>query len=77
MLKGGKPITASSLFAFAKIALLHTETVLAGMGVRLEIVSICARTPPAWPRHQRRQQFSLGVGHPPVRLCSMPATPPF
>jgi hypothetical protein len=45
-LKDGKPITAGSLFAFAKISLLHTETVLAGMGVRLEIVSI-SRTHPS------------------------------
>lgn len=46
MLKDGKPVTAGSLFAFAKISLLHTETVLAGMGVRLEIVSI-SRTHPS------------------------------
>ena len=45
MLKDGKPITAGSLFAFAKISLLHTETVLAGMGVRLEIVSISRMHP--------------------------------
>ncbi len=46
MLKDGLPITADSMFAFAKISLLHTETALAGMGVRLEIVSI-SRTHPS------------------------------
>ena len=46
MLKDGMQITADSMFAFAKISLLHTETALAGMGVRLEIVSI-SRTHPS------------------------------
>jgi uncharacterized protein (TIGR04141 family) len=40
MLKDGVPITVDSLFAFAKISLLHTATMLEGMGARLEIVSI-------------------------------------
>lgn len=40
MLKGGVPLTSDSLFAFAKVSLLHTATVLEGMGARLEIVSI-------------------------------------
>lgn len=46
LLKDGTPITADSMFAFAKISLLHTETALAGMGVRLEVVSI-SRTHPS------------------------------
>ena len=40
MLKDGIPVTVSSLFAFAKISLLHTATMVEGMGARLEIVSI-------------------------------------
>jgi len=40
LLKDGIPITVDSLFAFAKISLLHTATMLEGMGARLEIVSI-------------------------------------
>ena len=40
MLKEGIPVTVDSLFAFAKISLLHTETMVEGMGARLEIVSI-------------------------------------
>jgi uncharacterized protein (TIGR04141 family) len=40
LLKEGVPITVGTLFAFAKISLLHTATMLEGMGARLEIVSI-------------------------------------
>jgi uncharacterized protein (TIGR04141 family) len=40
MLKDGAPLTSTSLFAFAKVSLLHTATALQGMGARLEIVSI-------------------------------------
>jgi uncharacterized protein (TIGR04141 family) len=40
LLKDGVPLTPKSLFAFAKVSLLHTATALEGMGVRLEIVSI-------------------------------------
>ena len=40
MLKDGIPVTVNSLFAFAKISLLHTATMVEGMGARLEIVSI-------------------------------------
>ncbi|GII96308.1 DUF6119 family protein [Sinosporangium siamense] len=40
LLKGGVPLTPNSLFAFAKVSLLHTVTALEGMGVRVEIVSI-------------------------------------
>ena len=40
MLKDGIPVTVDSLFAFAKISLLHTATMVEGMGARLEIVSI-------------------------------------
>ena len=43
MLKDGTPVTVDSLFAFAKISLLHTATMVEGMGASLEIVSI-ART---------------------------------
>ena len=46
MLKDGIPVTADSLFAFAKISLLHTATMVEGMGARLEIVSI-SRTQPS------------------------------
>jgi uncharacterized protein (TIGR04141 family) len=46
MLKDGIPVTVDSLFAFAKISLLHTATMLEGMGARLEIVSI-SRTQPS------------------------------
>ena len=46
MLKDGAPITVDSLFAFAKVSLLHTATMLEGMGARLEIVSI-SRTQPS------------------------------
>lgn len=46
MLKDGIPVTVNSLFAFAKISLLHTATMMEGMGARLEIVSI-SRTQPA------------------------------
>jgi uncharacterized protein (TIGR04141 family) len=46
MLKDGVPVTADSLFAFAKISLLHTATMVEGMGARLEIVSI-SRTRPS------------------------------
>ncbi|MBD3146323.1 DUF6119 family protein [Microbispora sp. H10836] len=40
LLKDGVPLTPSSLFAFAKVSLLHTTTLLEGMGARVEIVSI-------------------------------------
>ena len=40
MLRDGIPVTVNSLFAFAKISLLHTATMVEGMGARLEIVSI-------------------------------------
>lgn len=40
LLKDGVPLTAKSLFAFAKVSLLHTVTALEGMGVGVEIVSI-------------------------------------
>ena len=40
MLKDGIPVTVDSLFAFAKISLLHTATMVEGMGARLEMVSI-------------------------------------
>ena len=40
MLKNGIPVTVNSLFAFAKISLLHTATMVEGMGARLEIISI-------------------------------------
>jgi len=40
MLKDGVPLTSQSLFAFAKVSLLHTATALQGMGVRVEIASI-------------------------------------
>ncbi|MGH3829052.1 MAG: DUF6119 family protein [Pseudonocardiaceae bacterium] len=40
MLKDGIPLTSTSLFAFAKVSLLHAATALQGMGARLEIVSI-------------------------------------
>jgi uncharacterized protein (TIGR04141 family) len=40
LLKDGVPLTPESLFAFAKVSLLHTATALEGMGTRLEIVSI-------------------------------------
>ncbi|WP_432931959.1 DUF6119 family protein [Microbispora sp. CA-135349] len=40
LLKDGEPVTPDSLFAFAKVSLLHTATALEGMGARLEIVSI-------------------------------------
>jgi uncharacterized protein (TIGR04141 family) len=46
LLKDGVPITADSLFAFAKISLLHTATMLEGMGAILEVVSI-SRTQPS------------------------------
>jgi uncharacterized protein (TIGR04141 family) len=39
-LKGGVPMTVDSLFAFAQVSLLHTETALRGMGAELEVVSI-------------------------------------
>jgi uncharacterized protein (TIGR04141 family) len=40
LLKDGLPLTADSLFAFAKVSLLQAATALEGMGARLEIVSI-------------------------------------
>ncbi|MFE6978226.1 DUF6119 family protein [Streptomyces sp. NPDC057682] len=40
LLKNGAELTPDSLFAFAKISLLHTATALEGMGARLEVVSI-------------------------------------
>jgi uncharacterized protein (TIGR04141 family) len=40
LLKDGVPLTPDSLFAFAKVSLLHAVTALEGMGVRVEIVSI-------------------------------------
>lgn len=40
LLKDGVPLTPASLFAFAKVSLLHAVTALEGMGVRVEIVSI-------------------------------------
>jgi uncharacterized protein (TIGR04141 family) len=46
LLKDGMRITVDSLFAFAKISLLHTATMAEGMGARLEIVSI-SRTQPS------------------------------
>jgi len=46
MLKDGIPVTVNSLFAFAKISLLHTATMVEGMGARMEIVSI-SRTQPS------------------------------
>lgn len=46
MLRDGIPVTVDSLFAFAKISLLHTATMVEGMGARLEIVSISRTLPP-------------------------------
>ena len=46
MLNDGKPVTADSLFAFAKISLLQAARALEGMGARLEIISI-SRTQPS------------------------------
>lgn len=46
LLKDGVPVTVDSLFAFAKISLLHTATMLEGMGAVLEVVSI-SRTQPS------------------------------
>ncbi|WP_336215026.1 DUF6119 family protein [Nonomuraea sp. LPB2021202275-12-8] len=40
LLKDGVPLTPDSLFAFAKVSLLHAVTALEGMGVRVEIVPI-------------------------------------
>jgi uncharacterized protein (TIGR04141 family) len=40
MLKDGVPLTVDSLFAFAKVSLLHAATALQAMGCQLEIVSI-------------------------------------
>jgi uncharacterized protein (TIGR04141 family) len=40
LLKDGIPLTAQSLFAFAKVSLLHAVTALQGMGVRVEIAPI-------------------------------------
>ncbi|MFI6093466.1 DUF6119 family protein [Streptomyces sp. NPDC051218] len=40
LLKDGAELTPESLFAFAKVSLLHTATALQGMGARLEIVSL-------------------------------------
>lgn len=40
MLKDGVPLTSESLFAFAKVSLLHAATALQGMGVHVEIASI-------------------------------------
>lgn len=40
LLKEGERITPASLFAFAKITLLHTDNMLKGQGARLEVVSI-------------------------------------
>ncbi|MGH3919962.1 MAG: hypothetical protein ACRDSG_13155 [Pseudonocardiaceae bacterium] len=36
----GVPLISTSLFAFAKVSLLHAATALQGMGARLEVVSI-------------------------------------
>jgi hypothetical protein len=41
--KDGVPVTASSLFAIAKISLVHTDTVVEGMGALREIASISRR----------------------------------
>jgi uncharacterized protein (TIGR04141 family) len=46
MLRDGISLTVNSLFAFAQISLLHTATMVEGMGARLEIVSI-SRTQPS------------------------------
>ncbi|WP_218020571.1 DUF6119 family protein [Nocardia beijingensis] len=40
LLDNNKPVTTDSLFAFAKVSLVHTATVLQAMGIRLEIVSL-------------------------------------
>jgi uncharacterized protein (TIGR04141 family) len=40
LLKDGLPLTADSLFAFAKVSLLQAATALEGMGARLEIISL-------------------------------------
>ncbi|PXX68522.1 uncharacterized protein (TIGR04141 family) [Nocardia tenerifensis] len=40
LLKGGKPITVGSLFAFAQVSLLQAATALQGMGATVEIVAI-------------------------------------
>jgi hypothetical protein len=45
LLKDGSPVTVNSLFAFAKISLLHTAAMVEGMGARLEIVSISRTLP--------------------------------
>lgn len=45
LLKDGVPLTPGTLFAFAKVSLLHTATALQAMGACLEIVSI-SRTMP-------------------------------
>ena len=46
MLKDGEQLTADSLFAFAKVSLLHAATALQAMGCQLEIVSIGRSTAP-------------------------------
>jgi len=40
LLKGGKPITVDSLFAFAQVSLLQSATALQGMGATVEVVAI-------------------------------------
>lgn len=40
LLKGGRPITVDSLFAFAQVSLLQAATALQGMGATVEIVAI-------------------------------------
>jgi uncharacterized protein (TIGR04141 family) len=40
LLKGGKPITVDSLFAFAQVSLLQAATALQGMGATVEVVAI-------------------------------------
>jgi len=40
LLKDGVSLTSQSLFAFAKVSLLHAATALQGMGVHVEIASI-------------------------------------
>ncbi len=47
LLKNGLPLTADSLFAFAKVSLLQAVTALEGMGARVEVVSITRNRPAA------------------------------
>lgn len=59
LLKGGVPVTSSSLFAFAKVSLMHLATALESTGARLQVVSITRDSPVPLPRAPEQKRPTI------------------